>query len=90
VESAPVFKANVSLEELSARPKKPTPDILEKIEEMKAREPQVLTGCWVDSNNTLLAVYFSQGETKKPNGKEVAKGDNEGHRQNQKVRYITH
>jgi hypothetical protein len=76
VGSVPVFKADVYLIESPACPKRPTPVILKKIEEMKAKEPQVLTGCWVDSNNTLLAVYFSQGETKMPNGKEVAKGDN--------------
>ena len=50
-----MFKADVSLVELSACPKRPTPVI------------------------SLLAVYFSQGETKMPNGKEVAKGDNEDH-----------
>jgi hypothetical protein len=68
MESMPVFQTSTSLEELAKRPKKATPGVLGKIKGMKTREPQILTGCWVDKDFQVLAVYWGQGDRPKPLG----------------------
>ena len=60
LESMPVFQVPTSLEELAKRPKPPTAEILQEVDRMKDIESQVLAGCWVDTNQTILAVYFGQ------------------------------
>lgn len=66
METMPVFKAEVTLEDLSHRSKDVTCEIKAKVKKMEALDPQVVTGCWVDSNNEVLAVYYSQGPRPKP------------------------
>ena len=65
MESAPVFQIPTSLEQLAKRPKKTTPEVLEQVTQMKDQSPQILTGCWVDENREILAVYFGRGERPK-------------------------
>jgi len=62
MESIPVFQANVTLEELAARARPIPSEISKKVTEMRDWDPQVLSGCWVDKNSKLLAVYFSRGD----------------------------
>jgi len=96
IESAPVFQTKASLEELAKRPKTVTPKILQKVQDMKDLEPQVLSGCWVDRKGTLLAVYFGRGDIKKSSkgGKsKINLRDGEGNlgdEANVMVRYICH
>ena len=76
----PVFKADFSLAELTNHPKKPPDAIFGKLQETEHWSPQVLSGCWVDSNNVIFAVYCSLGEHPEPGNKRTNK--------DQKVRLI--
>lgn len=56
----PCFEA--LLEKLASRRKPASKEIdrhLKKVAQMEPWEPQVLSGCWVDREGIILAVYFS-------------------------------
>ena len=89
MDSAPVFQTQASLKELAERPKTTTPEILQKVKDMKELSPQVLSGCWVDREGTVLAVYFGRGDPKKPT-KEGQSATNLGDEANVMVRCICH
>jgi len=58
-----VFQIEASLEELASRKKPASKEDmerhLEKVAQMEPRESQAVSGCWVDRDGVLLAVYFS-------------------------------
>jgi len=58
-----IFQIGALLEELASH-KNPVSkeDIerhLEKVAQIEPREPQAVSGCWVDRDGILLAIYFS-------------------------------
>lgn len=55
-----VFKVPSTLEEISSKGQTQSiQEVIQKIEEMKTLEPQVLSARWVDSEEKNIAVYFS-------------------------------
>lgn len=39
--------------------------VLDKLEEVKLKDPQIISGCWVDRDGITLAVYFSLSQDPK-------------------------
>jgi len=53
------FQIDSTLEELSACPVPPSDMEKNKLKEVEVKDPQVISGHWVDKNGVTLAVYFS-------------------------------
>jgi len=75
MEAIDIFQIEASLEELASRTKPASKGEmdkqLKKVVQMESREPQVVSGCWVDREGVILAVYFSYSGDVQSNSKKV-------------------
>ena len=65
------FQIDSTLKQLSSRPILPSTAMLTKEKELETKEPQVISGCWVDKDGVTLAVYFSWSKVPKPEDEEA-------------------
>ena len=85
-----MFQTDASIKELAARNKTASQETLDKVQEMRRWDPQLLTGCWVDRNGVMLAVYFSRGDRPQHQPKKEGEETNQVDKEKAKARDESH
>jgi hypothetical protein len=70
------FHTGATLQDLSSRPLRPSKSVLAQLKKVEDKEPQIISGRWIDKDGVTLAVYFTYSKDEKP---DAEGGKNRGH-----------